>query len=1163
MTDDVFSNLENWSDYDAWKRLTDSGNSAKIAGIFGSCADFFVAASRKLNPDKKILYITSNDFRAKSAFENLNALTNGGAVLVEKSEYMLYDALAKSEEADYKRVEALRRIADNDFSVVVAPVSAIIQYILPKSDFKNSDFSIKKDEEYDVTELTEKLVKLGYVRAKTVVGKRQFALRGDILDIFPTSAENPVRIEFFGETVDTIRIFSPLTQRSIQNINEVSVLGESEFQMGLGAGFNAIEKRIDAALCAKQNMTSSYANSRKWQEQIEKEKELLKAGVSYPGRDRMVPYVIGRENTLFTWLRDATIFAENKSLILSACDAINEEQRNTCVTISENICVLPELYELYLSKDELECELLSRAVTFLEQYDYDGFEDSFPKNFPTFTFREEPLQALSGNDILIKKLLEDVSKRGYPVWFFTGKSERFVKITEILAEKGDVSQFRFAEGFINQGFISDSLGICVLDESTFFAGQTKQKKFRKTNAIDNFADIEVGDYVVHDVHGVGIFEGIFTKERDGVMKEYVVVRYAEGGKIWLPTFQLDSLSKYIGSDDYIPRINTLGGKDWKNQKEKVKKQLREYVKELVSLYATRMNIEGYAFPQDDEWQQEFEADFDFEPTDDQLTSTKEIKADMERPQPMERLLCGDVGFGKTEVALRAAFKAVMSGKQVAFLCPTTVLCQQHYKTIKERFQKFPVNVDYVCRFRTLGERKHIFEDLKNGKIDILIGTHSILQKNAEFKELGLIIVDEEQRFGVLQKEKLKQKWPRADVLYLSATPIPRTLNMSLSKIRDISLLTDPPKMRNPVQTYVIEQDAGIVKNAIYREMARHGQVFYLFNRVQRMNEKLEELRKIVPEARIGMANGQMPERELEDVMQKFIDREFDVLLCSTIIESGLDIPNANTIIVEDGHKLGLAQLYQIRGRVGRSDRRAFAYILIPKNRQINPDAEKRLLTIKEFTEFGSGFKVAMRDLQIRGAGSVLGERQHGDVAAIGYDMYCKLLNNMILEEAGEEIPEEEIVINIELAVDSFIPDALAEDSTEKMELYKKIANVVTEEDAADLTEELIDRFGDVPKNVYNLIKLSRMRSLAKACGIRAINQTGEKVVLMISNVPQFDECLKNNFAALNKGYRGRFNVMKGEAGIYGEFHFSSKVVLLSQDKIIDEIKTFLETLKKS
>lgn len=1163
MKDNIFSKITEWDDYSVYNNEISDSKSVKLAGAFGSCADFIVASLESQNEDKKIIYLLPNDFRAHIAYENLNALTGGEAVLLERAEYMFYDAIAKSEETDYKRVEAERRIAGGDFRVLVLSVASAIQYLLPKEAFADSDFVIKRGNEYDIPTLTEKLSALGYVRTPNVSGKRQFSLRGDILDIYPTSAENPIRIEFFGDTVDTIRIFDPITQRSTEEINEASVLGESELRIGLGLDQTLISDRIDKALSEKQKITSSFANAKKWQEQIEHEKTLLLSGVDYPGRDRMLPFVIGRENTVFSWLSDAIVFAEDKAGILSAAAAINEEHRMTCMTLSENSCVLPDVYNFFMSENELKSTLEKRPVTYFEEFEYDGGVGIFSESILTLKFVNESIIAMNGNETLISHTLSELSKRAYPVYFLSDKHENAKKIIELLENKGDVSNFVFAKGGINQGFISDTLGISVVSQGTFYSGYKKQKKYKKANAIENFAEIEVGDYVVHDVHGIGIFEGLFTKERDGVLKEYVVVRYADNGRIWLPSFQLDSLSKYIGSDDYIPRVNTLGGRDWTNQKEKVKKQLREYVRELVELYAQRMNIEGYACLPDDAWQRDFEADFDFEPTDDQITSTAEIKSDMESPKPMERLLCGDVGFGKTEVALRAAFKAVMNGKQVAFLCPTTVLCQQHYKTVFERFQKFPVNVDYISRFRTAKEKKLIFERLKNGEIDILIGTHSILQKSAEFKELGLIIVDEEQRFGVLQKEKLKQKWPRADVLYLSATPIPRTLNMSLSKIRDISLLTDPPKMRNPVQTYVTTWDKDIIKNAIYRELARHGQVFYLFNSVQRMNEKLEQLQKLVPEAKIAIANGQMPERALEDVMQKFIDKEYDVLLCSAIIESGLDIPNANTIIVENGHMLGLAQLYQIRGRVGRSDRRAYAYITIPQNLDINPDAEKRLATIKEFTEFGSGFKVAMRDLQIRGAGSVLGERQHGEVAAIGYDMYCKLLNQMILEATGEAVPEEEVVINIELTVDAYIPDSFAADNETKMELYKKIAAVGSENDITELTDELIDRFGDVPKNVYNLMKLSMLRSLAAKAGIRAINQNGEKVLLSISEVPKFDNCLQNNFAKLNKNYRGKFNVMNGDKDIYGEFYFSSRAVLINQDKIIDEIKAFLECLSFS
>lgn len=1160
---ELVSKLNNWDDFARFSEALKSGKSVDILGIDGACADFFVASASYLLAKKsqKVLYITSNDFAARHAYENLCSLMGDRCVLLERSEYMFYNALAKSEESDYRRMKALSRIASGDYDFLIVSVGALIQKLMPLSDFMGADFEIKVKEHYDVTEIAQKLTDMSYVRVPVVDGKREFSLRGDILDVFPTSSENPVRIEFFDDEVDTIRQFNMITQRSVQEIDSVSVTAESEFRMGLGINFS--EKEILIKNSAKRTSGragNAYANQ--IIRQVNEDLEYMKAGADFPGRDRYVPFVVGTQ-TLFEWLDNPLVFAENKRLISEAAEAINDEQIKMCMPLADSLFVPDELYNLYVGKDELERTLSAYQVTYLERFYDDGTDaEKKPKN-TEFPFKMKLVGGCAGNDIMISDLMKHWENDGFRVCLFTEKEDRFAKLCEIISQYGSTAGFVPVTGPFSGAFECESMGIAVVSENTFYThSQRKQTKKKKSVSIDDFSDIKPGDYVVHDVHGIGIFEGIVSRETDGIKKDFAVIRYADNGRLWLPTFQLDSIAKYIGSDDYIPKINTLGGRDFYNQKERVKKELRIYVDELAKLYAQRSTIEGYAYSPDSEWQREFEADFDYEPTDDQVTSTEEIKRDMEQIKPMERLLCGDVGFGKTEVAMRAAFKAILDGKQVAFLCPTTVLAQQHYKTVKARFEKFPVNVDYVCRFRTLKERNDIFKKLKEGKIDLLIGTHSILQNKAEFKELGLIIVDEEQRFGVLQKEKLKMKWPRADILYLSATPIPRTLNMSLSKIRDISLLTDPPKMRNPVQTYVVEYDEVIVKNAIYREMARHGQVFYLFNRVQQIGEKFMKLQELIPEARIAMAHGQMPERELEGVMQAFIDREYDVLLCSAIIESGLDIPNANTIIVENGHTLGLAQLYQIRGRVGRSDQRAYAYITYPKNMEINEDAEKRLQTIKEFTEFGSGFKVALRDLQIRGAGSVLGERQHGEVSGVGYDMYCKLLNDMILEATGEEVPEEEVVINVEIAVDSFIPEDFISDRNLRMDMYKRIAAVTDDADIMALTEEFIDRFGDVPKKVVNLMHLSKMRTLAAKIGVRSVTQIGGKVELTIGKLSVFDDCIKRNHLELAKNYRGRFNVMMGEGRIYAEFTFSSPEASHNQQKVLDEIEKFFETMSE-
>ncbi|MBR5280013.1 MAG: transcription-repair coupling factor, partial [Clostridia bacterium] len=683
----------------------------------------------------------------------------------------------------------------------------------------------------------------------------------------------------------------------------------------------------------------------------------------------------------------------------------------------------------------------------------------------------------------------------------------------------------------------------------------------KGKAITSFADIQAGDLVVHEIHGIGRFEAIESVEIDNVRKDYIKILYRDNGVLFVPTHQLDSVQKYIGNDGESPKLNKLGSAEWNRTTAKVKESLRTYAKELVELYARRARLKGHAFSKDTVWQQEFEDSFPFDETDDQLRCSEEIKRDMEAPKPMERLLCGDVGYGKTEVALRAAFKAVCDGKQVAFMVPTTVLAQQHYKNFMERLKNFPITIDYLCRFRTQTQRKKVLERLAEGKIDILVGTHSLIKDKVTFKNLGLAIIDEEQRFGVLHKDRFKQQHPEVDMLSLSATPIPRTLHMSLSGIRDISVLEDPPQDRLPVQTYVAEWDPALIRNGIYREMARKGQVFYLYNRVQTMGEKLLALRNLVPEARIAMAHGQMSERELEDIMQAFYQGEYDVLLCTTIIESGLDMPNVNTIIVEDSDRMGLAQLYQIRGRVGRASKLAYAYITYKKDKNLSEIAEKRLRTIREFTEFGSGFKIALRDLEIRGAGSVLGERQHGQLAVVGYETYCRLLSEVVLEEQGGKMAPQKPPISIEFKVNAYISSDYIEDEEARFDLYQKIARVETEEDAMEVTDELIDRYGDVPDTVQNLLKISRIRFLSERCGFSAVIQKPQCFSFLLGPGAVFMRKLDGErelaYQHFTKKYGRKMslNAMSSPASLALFIDLNQ-----SQSDILDEILEFLQDL---
>ena len=1196
--EEFLNKIKNWESSGRFAQEAAAGGRISVHALSGSGARYFAAAARRaVFPEKKLVYIVPNEFAARRACDDLEILTGERCAVIEPSEYMFYNVLARSRDVDYSRMEALTAAASGECTCLVVPAQALAQYTLPKSAFANCDFYLKEGENYDITETCGRLASMGYVRVPTVDGKRQFAVRGDILDIFPTGGEMPYRVEFYGDTVDMIKIFDPVTQRSTKRVESLSIQPESEFRLA-EKNLDDIERRIFESLERKLSRTDSEREKSEYREYAERCVAGIRSGVDFPGQDRFVPFLIGREHTLEEFFGDAFVFAEDPAAVLNAVESVNESHMELCATVEGNGFVPDELYSLYMSPDEV-LEILERtSAVMLEPYvlagddsedpdrknrggkgksaGLDDFEASggkaaasarYSRGREGFFIRMKTLGGAAGNDILVKSMLRGWFESGVELVISCEKSGKFKGIRDELSRIAD--EMPDAECLVSeplmQGFECESMGFALASEGTFFAGGSaaRKKSAKKANVTDPnviLSDIKPGDYVVHDDHGIGIFMGIETREFEGVSKDYVVVSYAEGGKLYLPSLQLGTLHKYIGNEDQVPRISTLGGRDWQAEKEKVRNSLREYVEELAVLYAKRQTMEGYAFPRDSEWQAEFERRFEFEPTAEQLQCTEQIKRDMEDKKPMERLLCGDVGFGKTEVALRAAFKAVLGGKQVAILVPTTVLAQQHYRTAFERFKDFPVTVDYLCRFRTPKQVDTIKKELKEGKIDIVIGTHMLVAGNVEFKDLGLIVVDEEQRFGVMQKEKLKMRYPRADMLFLSATPIPRTLNMSLSKLRDISIITEPPKSRNPVQTYVIEMNDEIVKNAIYREMARRGQVFFLYNQVKEINTKCEALKRLVPEARICVAHGQMPERELERKMIDFIDRKYDVMLCSTIIESGLDIPNANTIIVENGHRLGLAQLYQIRGRVGRSDVRAYAYITYPKGLSLNPDATRRLETIREFTEFGSGIKVAMRDLEIRGAGTLLGERQSGDVSTIGYDLYCRMINDLITETTGGTV-KEEVVVTVDFTVSSYIPGEYVSDPDTRMELYRKLAEIETDADIDDLTDEMLDRFpGEIPDNIIILMHLSRIKALAASCGIKSVIQSGDKIELEVETAHVFDGKIKDHFRVLSDNYRGRFNIMAGEKRIYAEYALSSHSVTYNHLKLIKEVELFLKRL---
>ena len=1077
--------------------LSCTNKKISLTGITSSCAAGIVSAisnENNLTYNGKCVYIAGNALFATKIADDLKFfMQNAEDILIlSPYEYMLYDVETKSSELSAQRVDVLYKLLKGNWKILVTTPAAVAQWFPNPEYIRTSAIQLKTGDITEIEDLAKKLASIRYIRLSEIDGKGQFAVRGDIVDIFPYGAENPVRVEFFDNEIDSIRIFDIISQRTVEKTEDVLILPDNETYIWNWEHADRVRHDILREL-ELLNLKENSSLFKRVNSDVDK---MLPRNI-FQGYDRYLPYILNNEYTLFDYTGKCNVFLEDLNEFRDTINSTKDDYVRICETIQETIGILGKTYDIVMSSEQAEdlCEKASCNIIYVDKFLSDR------KNCEILQFPCRSTDPFGGNLQMLLDSVQELAASNYTTLLVTdsdGKKNRFLSLQEENVIPKTVKILVSKHG-LSSGFICDDIKFAVFsDDSLFKRERIASRKKLKGKPISNFTEIEPGDLVVHEVHGVGRFEKIETVEVDGIRKDYIKINYRDDGVLYVPTPQLDSIQKYIGPEGINPKLNKLGSAEWNRTTAKVKESLRTYAKELVELYARRSKIKGYAYSRDTVWQNEFEEYFPYEETDDQLRCTEEIKADLEKDHPMERLLCGDVGYGKTEVALRAAFKVVCEGKQVAFLVPTTVLAQQHYKNFVERFSKFPVKIDYLCRFRTNAEKKRISSELESGKIDILVGTHSIIKGNVKFKDLGLVIIDEEQRFGVMHKEKLKKDRPEVDILTLSATPIPRTLHMSLSGIRDISLLEDPPQNRHPVQTYVAEWEPGMIKNAIYREMGRKGQVFYLYNKVKSIEEKRRQLQEIIPEARIAVGHGQMGERELEAVMEAFYRGEYDVLLCTTIIESGLDMPNVNTIIVEESDHMGLAQLYQIRGRVGRSGKTAYAYITYKKDKTLNENAEKRLRTIRDFTEFGSGFKIALRDLEIRGAGSVLGERQHGQLAIVGYDTYCRLLSEVVEEEAGN-IPEEKIQVSVYFCVDGYISPEYIADEEARLEIYQKISRVETENDAYEITDELIDRYGDVPQNVENLIKISRIRYVCAKCGISSVIEKKDSVQFMVTS----------------------------------------------------------------
>ncbi len=1074
---------------------------ALITGCIDSCKAYL--AGELADEERFSLFVTYNETRAAEIAADFESFGRSVGVFPAK-DLLFYDADVHSGVLERRRMETVKRLISGEKCIVVTSVDALLERMRPLSDIKGSVIELMPGEEIPVTELVQRLSQLGYERLPQAEAPGEFAVRGGIIDVYTLSDENPVRIELFGDEVDSLRSFDPETQRSLENLEIFTIYPAGE-------------------------------------------------GAPDPAFDRSL---------LDYFPEDTRIFIDEPSRMAEKADAVAEEYQESMVrrlesgmTEEHEPAALFDTEEVFAAlarrrtcaltsidtkagglKYAYACQLQAQAVP-----SYQGHFENLTADLKNWKKDKARVILLAGSASRAQRLAGDLSEYGIKAIFTTDRKP-----------SPDPGMVMVVPGNLKRGFGYPMIRFYVLTEGDLFGGMRKKKRSYKSDpgkAVTELSSLSVGDYVIHENHGLGIYQGTERIERGGIARDYMKITYGDGGNLYLPVTQMNLLQKYADSDtEGTPRLNRLGGNEWARTKTRVKSAVKEIAQELVALYSARSRGEGVAYSPDTVWQREFEEQFPYEETDDQIKAIEETKADMESGRIMDRLICGDVGFGKTEIAIRAAFKAVQDGKQVAYLVPTTILAQQHYNTFMQRLADYGPEVALLSRFRTPAEQKKTIEALRKGRVDIVIGTHRLLSKDVSFKDLGLLIIDEEQRFGVADKEKIKQMRINVDVLSLTATPIPRTLHMSLIGVRDMSLLRQAPLERMPIQTYVMEYNDEIVREAVAREIARGGQVYYVYNRVSDIAKVAARVSELVPDAVVAFAHGQMHEKDLEQIMMDFVNGQIDVLVSTTIVETGLDISNVNTMIIHDADRYGLAQLYQLRGRVGRSSRTAYAFMLYHRDRMLKEKAEKRLSAIREYTELGSGIRIAMRDLELRGAGNLLGAQQHGHMEAVGYDMYCKLLGDAVREIKGETKVTEDFETDMDISIDAYLPDEYVLNQSQRMAVYRRIAQIETEEEKDDVQDELIDRFGDIPLPAQNLLQVALLRAAAHEAYITEI--TGDRSSVRIRMYPHAP-IDGTRVAPLLARYKGDIRVSAGSETVF---------TYTDQRKVNTTTPRFLESL---
>ena len=1146
-----------------------SGRNVKVVNMVDACKGHFAYAIGSFI-EKPIAIITHDEPSTKRITEDMIALKGKEKVYMYPArDILFYNADVHSMDITSQRIKAIEALQKGEEAIFIIPAEALLNPLTPKQTWESYTKLIQVGNTINIGRLERELVQMGYERVGRVEGMGQFAVRGGIIDIYTPIDEEPYRIELWDDEVDSIRNFNVQTQRSIHKVEVLRIVPNQEIIFHLDLLRAAIpDIRENLKNTAKQlRQMGKRESALKIEEQVGEAIEQIQNDISPRGLELYIPYTSLKLVSILDYLPKQTLLIMDEPVKMEArCEHILEEYRMSMKDRLEYGHILPKQIELIFGYEELASRMESFTKLFLM---------NFNSKIQAFDIGYELMLKVHENNNFYKNLellekdLKQWKESNKRVIILSGVKAKAIRLMNELEERGIITsysesndeevqpgQILIYKGVLEKGFYYEDIDFYVVADKDLFGKDKKINKTKKKYSgakIQSFLELAPGDYVVHEQHGIGVFKGVEQIVLEGISRDNLKIEYADNNVLYVNINQMDIVQKYVGAEGKVPKLSKLGGSEWKKSKAKVKGAIQNIAKELVKLYSQRQYSRGFCYETDTIWQNEFEAMFPYEETGDQLNAIEDVKKDMESDKIMDRLICGDVGYGKTEVAIRAAFKAVQNSKQVAYLVPTTILAQQHYQRFAERMADYPINIELLSRFRTQKQIKKSLEGLASGKVDIIVGTHRLLSKDVKFKDLGLVIIDEEQRFGVTHKEKLKQLRTQVDVMNLTATPIPRTLHMSLIGIRDMSVLEEAPVERKPVQTYVIEYSEDFIKDAINRELSRGGQVYFLHNQVKNIEEKAHRIQELIPHGRVAFAHGQMGERDLEQIMLSFIEGEIDILVCTTIIETGLDISNANTIIMNHADRMGLSQLYQLRGRVGRSNRLGYAYLMYQKDKVLKEVAEKRLQAIKQFTELGAGFKIAMRDLEIRGAGNLLGAQQHGHMESIGYDLYCKMLAEVVSEERGDEVPEE-YETTIEIKINAYIPSSYISDEIQKLDIYKKIASINNETDYLDVQEEIEDRYGNIPLSVYNLLDIALIKALAHELYIVLVSENDKHVTFKFKEDAQLNPEM---IPEILDEYGKNLKFVGGK-----EAAFKANLQEVGKKELLSNIKSILHLLKK-